>query len=47
MFATVGNRVIDLNRTAIGDVRLGGLKPGHWRKLSRAEIDRLIGNKGE
>jgi 23S rRNA pseudouridine2605 synthase len=47
MFAAVGNKVIDLKRTAIGDVGLGGLKPGHWRKLSKAEIDRLIGNKGE
>jgi 23S rRNA pseudouridine2605 synthase len=44
MFDAVGNRVLDLRRTAIGDVRLGGLKPGHWRKLSRAEIDSLHGN---
>jgi 23S rRNA pseudouridine2605 synthase len=41
MFAAVGNKVIDLQRTAVGDIRLGGLKPGHWRKLSRAEIDSL------
>jgi 23S rRNA pseudouridine2605 synthase len=41
MFAAVGNKVIDLQRTAIGDVRLGGLKPGHWRKLSQAEIESL------
>jgi 23S rRNA pseudouridine2605 synthase len=47
MFAAVGNDVIALERTAIGDVRLGGLKSGHWRKLSRTEIDRLVGNKGD
>jgi 23S rRNA pseudouridine2605 synthase len=41
MFAAVGNKVIDLQRTAVGDIRLGGLKPGHWRKLNRAEIDSL------
>jgi 23S rRNA pseudouridine2605 synthase len=47
MFASVGNKVIGLQRTAIGDIRLGGLKPGHWRKLTRPEIDSLTGNKGE
>ncbi|MDR0596858.1 MAG: rRNA pseudouridine synthase [Clostridiales Family XIII bacterium] len=41
MLAAVGNKVIDLQRTAIGDIRLGGLKPGHWRKLTQAEIDSL------
>jgi 23S rRNA pseudouridine2605 synthase len=45
MFAAVGNKVLDLQRTAIGDVKLGALKPGHWRKLTRAEIDSLIGDK--
>jgi 23S rRNA pseudouridine2605 synthase len=47
MFAAVGNKVIDLQRTAIGDIRIGGLKSGHWRKLTKSEIDSLIGNKGE
>jgi 23S rRNA pseudouridine2605 synthase len=46
MFAAVGNKVLDLQRTAIGDVRLGGLKPGHWRKLTRAEIESLLGKSG-
>jgi len=41
MFEAVGNKVLDLQRTAIGDIRLGGLKPGHWRKLNRSEIDSL------
>ncbi|MDR2163421.1 MAG: rRNA pseudouridine synthase [Clostridiales Family XIII bacterium] len=47
MFAAVGSKVIDLQRTAIGEILLGGLKTGHWRKLSKAEIDSLLGNKGE
>ncbi|MDR1495571.1 MAG: rRNA pseudouridine synthase [Clostridiales Family XIII bacterium] len=47
MFAAVGNKTLDLQRTAIGDIRIGGLKPGHWRKLSKAEIDSLIDNNGE
>jgi 16S rRNA U516 pseudouridylate synthase RsuA-like enzyme len=47
MFAEVGNKVIDLQRTAIGDVRLGKLMPGHFRKMSRMEIGSLIGNNGE
>jgi 23S rRNA pseudouridine2605 synthase len=47
MFMAIGNKVIDLQRTAIGDIRIGGLKPGHWRKLTKSEIDSLIGNKGE
>jgi 23S rRNA pseudouridine2605 synthase len=41
MFQAIGNKVIDLQRTSIGDIRLGGLKPGHYRKLKREEIDSL------
>ncbi|MDR0885335.1 MAG: rRNA pseudouridine synthase [Clostridiales Family XIII bacterium] len=43
MFSAVGNKVMELERTAIGDVYLGGLKQGHYRKLTRQEIDRLQG----
>ena len=42
MFAAVGNRVLELERTAIGDIYLGRLKEGHYRKLTRQEIDSLI-----
>jgi 23S rRNA pseudouridine2605 synthase len=42
MFQAVGNKVIELQRTSIGDVRLGALKPGHYRKLKRDEINSLI-----
>jgi 23S rRNA pseudouridine2605 synthase len=42
MFAAVGNKVLELERTAIGDVRLGNLKQGHYRKMKRDEIDSLM-----
>ena len=38
MFAAVGNPVQELTRTAIGDIRLGHLRPGHYRKLTAEEI---------
>jgi 23S rRNA pseudouridine2605 synthase len=42
MFAAVGSKVLDLERTAIstprGVVLLGGLMPGHYRKLKRDEL---------
>ena len=44
MFAAVGCRVTELERTAIGGVRLGFLKQGHIRKMTRQEIDMLLLN---
>lgn len=41
MFAAVGNRVVDLQRVAIGEVRLGRLLEGHYRKLTKTELDYL------
>ena len=41
MFAAVGNKVQSLERVAIGDIRLGRLLQGHYRKLTRAEVDYL------
>lgn len=41
MFAAVGNKVQELQRVAIGDVRLGRLMEGHYRKLNREEIEYL------
>lgn len=41
MFAAVGNKVQALERVAIGDIRLGRLLSGHYRKLTRVEIDYL------
>ncbi len=41
MFAAVGNRVQTLERVAIGDLRLGRLMEGHYRKLTREEVEYL------
>ena len=41
MFATVGNKVLDLERIAIGELYLGHLKQGHYRKLNQKEIEYL------
>lgn len=41
MFAAVGNKVIDLERIAIGELRLNHLKEGHYRKLTQKEIEYL------
>ncbi len=41
MFAAVGNKVQTLERVAIGNIRLGRLKQGHYRKLTREEIQYL------
>lgn len=41
MFAAVGNKVQELQRTAIGDIRLGRLMEGHYRKLTREEVEYL------
>lgn len=41
MFAVIGNKVKDLERIAVGDLRLGHLKEGHYRKLTEEEIRRL------
>ena len=41
MFAAVGNKVQSLERVAIGDIRLGRLLQGHYRKLTRSEVEYL------
>lgn len=41
MFAAVGNKVQELERIAIGELYLGRLKEGHYRKLTRDEIEYL------
>ncbi|MBQ9061074.1 MAG: rRNA pseudouridine synthase [Firmicutes bacterium] len=43
MFKAVGNNVMELERIAIGDVRLGHMQQGHYRKLTRQEIEYLKG----
>ncbi|MBO4818514.1 MAG: rRNA pseudouridine synthase [Firmicutes bacterium] len=41
MFKAVDAKVIALERTAIGEVRLGRTHPGTYRKLTKSEIDYL------
>jgi 23S rRNA pseudouridine2605 synthase len=42
MLDAVGHPVNRLIRTAIGPVKLGDLKPGRWRHLTRAEVAALF-----
>lgn len=41
MFSAVGNKVLELERVAIGELYLGHLKEGHYRKLTKQEIEYL------
>lgn len=41
MFSAIGNPVQELERVAIGTIRLGHLKSGHYRKLTKEEIEYL------
>jgi 23S rRNA pseudouridine2605 synthase len=41
MFAKIGNPVQSLERIAIGTIRLGHLKEGHYRKLTKEEVEYL------
>lgn len=41
MCRAIGHPVLRLERTAIGDLELGRTKQGHYRKLTRQEIDAL------
>lgn len=43
MFAAVGNNVQELERIKIGRIMLGHTKPGHYRKLTKEEIEYLRG----
>ena len=45
MCEAIGHKVIRLQRTAIGDLRLEGLKAGQWRHLSSEEVSRLLNKK--
>ncbi len=41
MFKVIGNPVQELSRIAIGEIKLGRLSEGHYRKLTREEIEHL------
>jgi 23S rRNA pseudouridine2605 synthase len=42
LLEAVGHPVIDLHRRSFGSLHLGGLKPGHWRDLTRLEVSTLL-----
>ncbi len=42
MFESMGLRVTRLQRTQIGKIKLGELKPGRWRTLTETEIRTLL-----
>ena len=42
MLRKVGNRVTDLKRVRIANIRLGNLAPGRWRLLTKREKDKLL-----
>lgn len=42
VLAKVGHKVIRLKRIAIGNLKLGPLEAGEWRKLTQAEIEALM-----
>jgi len=41
MFASLGYKVKRLVRTRIGNLRLGNLPRGHWRALTKRELEML------
>lgn len=41
MFKAVGNPVLDLHRIAIGELRLGRLMAGHYRRITPKELEYL------
>lgn len=41
MLAHIGHPVVQLHRSQLGPLRLGGLEPGCWRLLTEAEVDDL------
>ncbi len=47
MVRKVGNRVTDLKRTRVSNVRLGGLPMGKWRPLTKNERRELLRRTGQ
>ncbi|MBD7914824.1 rRNA pseudouridine synthase [Clostridium sp. Sa3CUN1] len=39
MCEALGHEVISLNRISVGDIKLGYLKKGEWRNLTKSELD--------
>jgi 23S rRNA pseudouridine2605 synthase len=43
MCASIGHPVRKLTRTRMGPIKLGDLRPGHWRDLTPREVEKLKG----
>jgi 23S rRNA pseudouridine2604 synthase len=43
MFEAIGYRIKDLIRVRIANLRLGDLPRGHWRPLTKRELESLEG----
>jgi 16S rRNA U516 pseudouridylate synthase RsuA-like enzyme len=41
MIAAVGHQVVHLRRVRFGPIDLGRMKPGEWRELTPAEVEKL------
>ena len=46
LLAQVGHPVLTLVRTDVGPIRLGDLKPGKTRRLTRQEVGKLYAAAG-
>lgn len=42
MFAAIGHPVIELRRTAYGELGLGGLRVGNYRKLAKKDLNKVF-----
>jgi pseudouridine synthase len=42
MFEAIGHPVVELTRKSFGPLRLGNLKPGQYRELSKLEVSSLL-----
>ena len=38
MFSKIGHPVSQLRRMAVGQIKLGNLKPGEWREINKKEL---------
>jgi len=43
MFGALGNRVVELHRSAVGALTLEGLEEGQWRRLDESDLQRVFG----
>lgn len=42
MLAAIGNRAVSIKRYQTGPLHLGDLPVGHWRELTKEELDAIL-----